>query len=299
MPVIAIVAAVGTFAAGATAFAAATTIGASIMAGAAMVGSALTIIGTVTGNQKLTMLGGVLTLGAGLAGGMANPFGGAEAAGAAGASEAGMIGSDAAEAARMTAQESFRASELASGAQQAGTSTMAIPDALSAAADVAPSQTGMIGQATAEAAQAAPLPPDVATQVTQASPFNASPESGAFSADKTNAFSTTQAGQPDAFNASIGNDQAAQEAFRRNEIVAGNAAPSSSPGMIDRFSSWAKTNPELAKAFLETSKGFIGNLVPSDVDKARTASYNAQANLTAQQAADAKRRALWATGRIA
>lgn len=64
MPVIAVVAAVATFVEGYAAVVAATSLTSAIVGGAMMVGAAMTVVGTVTGNEKLAKYGAILSLGA-------------------------------------------------------------------------------------------------------------------------------------------------------------------------------------------------------------------------------------------
>lgn len=78
--VIGIVASVVTMGVGAAAWAAAQTIGGFLSAGAMMAGGAMSLIGTVTGNKKLSMIGGVLSL----AGGIGASFSAPSTAGAEG-----------------------------------------------------------------------------------------------------------------------------------------------------------------------------------------------------------------------
>jgi hypothetical protein len=67
MPVVAIAAAIGTFAAGAgIAFAATATLGAMVVGGAMMIGAAMVIVGTVTDRPNLVKWGGILSLAGGV-----------------------------------------------------------------------------------------------------------------------------------------------------------------------------------------------------------------------------------------
>jgi hypothetical protein len=125
MPVAVVALAAGSFAAGAATFAAATTVAGMVAAGATMVGSALTAIGTVTGNQSLTKIGAVVGIAGGIGSWMSSPAAATDAAaGATGAgsgatdaaSAAGSTGADAAGSAGGVADALGNASEAASNA---------------------------------------------------------------------------------------------------------------------------------------------------------------------------------------
>lgn len=113
MPVVAVVAAVASFATGVATVAAATGIVGAIVGGAMIVGAAMTVVGTITGNEKLTKWGGILSLAGGIGGALTgtlvNPLAAGTTAGvdaappmaemagpSAGVAEAGNVASNAA-----------------------------------------------------------------------------------------------------------------------------------------------------------------------------------------------------------
>lgn len=118
--VIPIIAAAGSIAAGAAAFAAATTVAGMVVGGLMIAGGALTILGTLTGNQSLSKWGGILSLAGGI-----------------GSIASNIAAGTAQEVARQAAEEGFRASEItAQNAAAAGAGDIA-SGAASAAAPAA------------------------------------------------------------------------------------------------------------------------------------------------------------------
>lgn len=167
MPVIAIVAAIGSFAAGAAIATAATaTIGAMIVGGMMMVGAAMSVVGTISGNAKLAKWGGILTMVGGV--------------GALGLGAAGMLTEGAATA----------ASGAAGGAAETA-GTAALPTDVSSAAS---------------GATATPLPaeaPVVATTPTTTPPVAVDPATTAISTSAANPAATGVGATTDAVGAAV------------------------------------------------------------------------------------------------
>lgn len=262
MPVVAVVAAAASYSAAATVFAGAAAWSATaIAAGAVMVGSAMTIAGTITGNKKLTKYGAILGVGGGLGLGAISAFGGGLNTSA--ATAAGDVAGN-------TAQEGFRAAEIAAQNNGAGaiadtmgleaaTSPGNIADAITPALDLNPAQSaatssgladkgGLIGEYSKEALTTGPA----------------------------------QAAKPGLMQ-SLMENRAATSAV---------PPPGAEPGMWQKFQSFVKQNPEMAKMGFEAFQQFAANLVPKPPTE-----YEAAATAQMQQrTADDKRRALAAGG---
>jgi hypothetical protein len=296
MPVVAIAAAASSFAAGAAMMTAAgATMSSMIIGGAMAVGGALTIVGTVTGNAKLTKIGGILGMvgfGAGLVTqtlpGMAN------AAGAAAGTEAA-ANAGAADAAGQATGQSGAANAAGAGADVAtsGVETFAVETPTASTMPVGgAAPRGMTDvQASAFAKQAAPNSlADVANHAPMATNTSAlnqqTLDPGAMNVG-TDAGGTMQASFSDA-----GFD--AQNGFSPGWTGANSAQPipPSDPSMLSKLQTWAKENPQMAKMAWDGIGGLASNLVMSDKDKAMMEAYR-------QQVVEAKRRALWADGRMA
>lgn len=280
MPVAAVAMSAATFASGAAAFAAT----GSFASGLVMAGSALSMVGTVSGNNKLAALGGVLTLGAGASGGFGNPLDLGK--GATAATEG--VGATVADAAQSAAGMDRVAQSLSNfdpvtKGLGTGTSSIGSVDGTSFMArakqaaspitsSVADGDAASINEflsAGKDLTQNATLPGQVASS---SAPFQAtaqSPFSGSDGASTMTANGKLETAPPQAVPAS-------------NQ---------GSGGMAQQALAWAKANPELAKIALQGAAGFAGNLFPSDKDKAMAEAYR-------QQAATSAQKARWATGRI-
>ena len=283
MPVAAVALAASSFAAGAAAFTAATTIGGMVAAGATMVGSALSIVGTVTGNAKLSKIGGVLALG-GMAGtAMINSS--ANAAASTAGAAAGEAATETAAAAVEGGAALNEAAQLSDAAIEAGSKTASgMADAASTAAASGAPSAGMEAVSTV----AADSPSSLLQSVT-AEPAATQTISNVTSA---NPYSTGSVNTMDAGSTSLGQaaemtglDPETARLLRGGEMGASNS-------FIDRAGQWVKNNKEMAKLGTDVAGGLIGNLVPSDEQKART-------ELAKQQAELLRRRTLWAQGRTA
>jgi hypothetical protein len=296
MPVVAIAAAAASFATGVGMMTAAgATLGSMVIGGAMAAGAALTIVGTVTGNAKLTKIGGILGMvgfGAGLVTqtlpGMAN------AAGAAGTETAVNAGADA--AAGEAAGQSGAANAAGANAADATTSgveTFAVETPTASTMPVGgAAPRGMTDvQASAFAKQAAPNSlAEAASQspmATNTSALNTQTlDPGAMNVG-TDAGGTMQASFSDAgFDAKHGLSP---------DWTGANSAPPippSDPSMLSKLQTWAKENPQMAKMAWDGIGGLASNLVMSDKDKAMMEAYR-------QQVVEAKRRSLWADGRMA
>jgi len=280
MPVAVVALAAGSFAAGAAAFTAATAISTMVLAGTLMVGSALTIVGTVTGNQNLTKIGGALALigGGGLAIESLMSTAAEGAAGAAGAA-AGETG-----AAGMESGFGGAMPDVTGAAQ---TSSVPMPDVTASVGGEA------VAAAAPEAAvQAAPLPNGITETAIPAQEVTGTAESW-------NNFATPEAalnpaGQtmadPLADPLGQGVDQA--------QKLAGLNDSGMISGSFDKFGKWVSNNTELAKVGTQALAGMAGNLIPSDKDKAMTDYYQASAERARATTEDEKRRAAWRRGLI-
>ena len=288
MPVVVVALAAGSFAAGATAFAAAAGMAGMVAAGATMVGAALTIVGTVTGNAKLAKIGAVI----GIAGGLGTMLtSGAEAAASTAAGAATDTAGTAANAA------AGAASDAAGSAMQ----TVGIADP--AAGITATGGGGMLDAASSASASAAPAAASTGggmLDAVQPVAGNLTDPLAQATTSTTSAFdaANTTAGQAVGGNAF----DAGPSAFNPNADMAMNpTAVPADPGMLSRsvngMSAWAKANPELAKVALSAGGAALGNLMPSEKDKAMMEAYRQQAAVTAQQAEALKRKAAWGSGR--
>ncbi len=270
MPVVVIAMAASSFAAGA---AAVTAIGASmtsmIIGGAMMVGSALTIVGTITGNEKLAKIGGMISLVGGVAGLATGAFGalsgaGSEVGGMQAVDAAAGVGADAA---------------LGAGADAAGSSVSSLPGGdfattIDAGAANA-SSGGMIGSVGDQAAAAGG---QAATGVVDAAAAPMSTQ--AQNAMQVDALSTNSAFQTPSPATDLSGT--------------GGQMPFNSGGTIDKIGSFVKNNKEMVDIGLKT----VGGLVPSNKSKAETELARAQAERTRVATEDEKRRAAWRRGMI-
>lgn len=290
MPVAAVALAASSFTAAAGTFAAAAAagaVGSMVAAGAVMVGSALSIVGTITGNAKLAKIGAVLGIVGGLAGGMSMPgaeTGASNAAGAAG-NAADVAAGAAKEAAADVAGQAAGEAAKTSIVDLTGTETMPLQDAAQAMPASAPfqqaSKTGMLGQAEKAAPPAAQSAIETAAKPLAENTLDA----GA----STKVGQTFNEAGAKVANATQGN------AFDASKIIQGardQANAVNDPGMFAKFQAWTKENPELAKMVMEGGKGMLGSLVTSPRDQAMIDFYNAQSD-------QINRRKLWGSGRTA
>lgn len=289
MPVVVVALAAGSFAAGAAALAAATTLAATVAAGALMVGSALTIAGTVTGNKKLTKIGGIISLAGGVAS-LANNLAGSGAAAASAGAEnvAPVLAETGAEAA---------ASGALSGATGAETITGISGDVVAGGAGALPPGGGLIDAAApaaeagsavtaAEAANAAAQTGQAATQVaeTVTNPFMTDGPIGFGPNNNTGAFAPQ--GQSGGLLGQL-------EQFDANTAFSPtNTQSTGLQGYFDKAGQWVKDNKELTKVGLDVVGGVAKGLVPSEQEKAQTAAIKAQTERE-------RIRQLWRQGKIA
>lgn len=285
MPVAVVALAAGSFAAGATAFAAAATVASTIAAGAMMVGSALTIVGTVTGNAKLAKIGAVIGIAGGIgnmltagaeAGATAASTAGEGAAGAGAAGDAAAGGAQTFSVAAPGAVESLPGTVSGSGMLDAGavanTASAGAPVLENAAAAAPPS--GMLGS----------VPGNVTDPLAQAQGSATSAYDAANTAAGQSAASSGMVDSAFDPNVKIPINNAALQALPA--ITSGPAAP----GVLSQVSLWAKQNPELARMAISAGGAAVGNLVPSEKDKAMMEAYAAQTDAL-------KRKAAWGAGR--
>lgn len=309
MPIIPIIAAVGSFAAGAAvATAAGATVGAMVVGGMMMVGAALTIVGTVTGNAKLTKIGGIVSLvggvgalGLGMAGMLTSGVSEAASAGvgaaAADATSNTLIGADAL-AGNIADQVGGGAAGL--GADVAATALPA-PAAVSGVAldAAAPMATG--GMVSAPAAQvaadvgagavsdaaagAAQMP--VATDITPpqaGAPAAPAPMQGSGTSSGVN----TGAGGNTASGVNTGTD-GLTNADAAAGYNGGRVTPMTESGdgnLFSRYEAWAAKNPNLAKTagkVVEGVGGMISQRNPTQLQESQINLYAEQAKLTEAQ----------------
>lgn len=297
MPVVVVAMAASSFAAGVTAFAAATTLAGAVAAGAMVVGGALTIVGTITKNQKLTKIGGILSLAGGIgtmavnaanagsavAGEAAGEVAGEAAAGAAGDAAAGAAaGAGEAATSAITEGVSTQAVDLGMGAVEnvATAAPSGIESIAPSAANVAPvaQSQGMLGDAVAKISQ----PMQTAGTGTLSTAGTEVGQATAGQAFDTGAGNSFIAPSP---NADMGMTQ-------MNAQMGAGAAPGGDIGMMAKFEAWQKANPQTAKLLLDGSKGMLNTLATSAKDKQMIDYYNANTDAI-------KRRKLWGSGKLA
>lgn len=288
MPVVVVALAAGSFAAGAAAIATATTLMATVAAGALMVGSALTIAGTVTGNKKLTKIGGIISLAGGVASLANNLAGsGAAAAGAGAENVAPVLAETGAEAAAGgaisgatgagTEAVSGIAGEAASGATTSGLIDAGVPAAAeagtAATAAEAANTAAQTGQAAAQATEA------VTNPFMTDGPIGFGPGSNTGGAFAPQGQSGGLLGQLEQFDATTAFAPTSQQTTGLQ-------------GYFDKAGQWVKDNKELTKIGLDTVSGVAKGLVPSEQEKAQTAAIKAQTERE-------RIRQLWRQGKIA
>lgn len=291
MPVVAVAMAATSFVSGAAAFtAAAAGSMAAIAAGATMVGSALTIVGTITGNSKLAKIGGILAIG-GLAGSALSS--------AAGAGEAaGQVAQGATESAADTISGAVAEAGRAAGGADVfagigGTSELNILDAASG-----PGQAQLVSDAASGTQRVGLInmkPEDMgfldSPEIAALEPSSQIPlGADASSSFKTMAPNAMSAGDTQVAQSLKGNPFDTADIIRaaREEAAGGRGLA----GYFNEFGQWVERNKELSKLGMQGVTAFAGNLVPSSKDKALTSYYDAKTE-------EAKRRALWASGRTA
>lgn len=314
MPIIPIIAAVGSFAAGAAIATAATaTVGAMVVGGMMMVGAALTIVGTVTGNAKLTKIGGIVSLVGGV-GALGLGMAGMLTTGASEAASAG-VGAAAADATSNTIISSDAvagsiADQVGGGAAGYGADVVAsaLPTpaavsgvALDAAAPMVPG--GMVSAPAAQvaadagagavsdaAAGAAQMP--VATDITPpqaGAPSAPAPMQGSGTASGVN----TGAGGNTASGVNTGTDGLtnadAAAGVNGGTVTGSNVGPgatSSNGNLFSQYEKWAAANPNLNKTagyIANSVGGMISGRNPTQMQEAQINLYAEQAKLTEAQ----------------
>lgn len=280
MPVIAVVAAIGSFAAGAAiATAAGATIGAMVVGGAMMIGGALTIVGTVTGNQNLTkwgnilsIVGGVGALGLGVAGALT------DAAGATTDATAGLNPGDADQA---LANQTVAGGGAGATPPTPPASTGLLADGTPAPAPGAPVDASA-NPALASTPAAAPAP-----AATPATPSTGTPAPGAPSSFTAPAPSTSSAFTPSGTGAFDTNASAGVFDANGNPIA---NAGSPTGGFFDSAGKWIKANPEVARAGFNATGLLASSLIPKPLnalDRALAAKANNDAQIAAMKAGTA------------
>lgn len=258
-PVIPIVAAVGSMAAGYAALGAATTLLGTIAAGAMMVGGALSLAGTVSGNQKLSKWGSII----GIAGGVGSLANGAFSA--VGSELAGEGAGLAAEAGAAGAEATVSEAAQAAAAQTAGTgevaSSLIDPSAAAVAADAGTGTTGLLNEAAGGLATAAPDAGSLAAQAGggTAGGFGGVGVDGAVGGLGAEGLGTAGAG-------------------------AGGAAGGGAASPLSDISSWIKNNKEL----VDVGGGFLKGAMSQGEKKEELLAY-----LREKEAAENRQRAAY------
>ena len=290
MPIVAVAMAAWSVAGGVAAFAAAETIGAMVVAGAQIVGGALAVVGTITGNKTLGMIGGVLSLGAtaynivdsgtlfGTSSGSASA---ASSDSAVGATTGTATGSDAAipggSVSGATSDVASVVPGTATPSQQLANIGGPTPDT-SAVPTSGPDPSSSIPQTNLGSTPGSTPAPAAPTNVLDSTSFVAtSPNTTTPSAFDTSSVSSTS---PLQYNANTANS--AVDSL-------GNTQPASK-GMLGTVNGWLENNKGLAQVAGQAAVGLGQSLITSDKDKAIIAAYQ-------QKLADDKRKALWATGK--
>lgn len=285
MPVVVVAMAASSFAAGA---AAVTAIGATmtsmVIGGAMMVGSALTIVGTITGNEKLAKIGGIISLVGGVAGlatgalgavsGAGSEVGGLEAAdAAAGAGAESALGAGA-DAAAGSSMPSFPGGDSVA-TINAGSANAPGGGLLSTAGDQAAAAGGQAAQGAGAAVDAAAAP--MSTQAQNAMQVDALSTNSAFQTPNyANDLSGTGGQMP--FNS-------------------GSKATSTVGGYFDKASKFVKDNKDMLDYGGKIVKGLISQ-DGTDLSRAQADLSRAQADRTRVATEDDKRRAAWRRGMI-
>lgn len=309
MPVVVVALAAESFIAAAGAYAAATTVAGMVLAGATMVGAALTVVGTVTGNQKLTKIGAIV----GLVGGVGSMLSsGADAAGAeaaAATADGGTSGLDTAGGATSDAGGAIPAIDGTTGATTTGAQTFPVdvPGA-DAVSTVPGTGTGMLDSTASAASTAAPVsgvPVTADTGMLGSADPGALPDPLAPAVSKTSALDTgsTVTGQNAAATGQTGDafvpgsSVNADMSMPQTQMPLGTGSLAADPSTMQQLGAWVKANPELAKMALSAGSAAVGGLVPSAKDKVMMDAYRAQATQTAAQTDALKRKAAWGAGR--
>lgn len=321
MPIIPIIAAVGSFAAGAGIASAAVAaglgtaaaVGSLVVGGLMMVGAALTIVGTVTGNAKLTKIGGIVSLVGGV-GALGLGMAGMLTTGASEAASAG-VGAAAADATSNTLISSDAvagsiADQVGGGAAGYGADVVAsalpTPAAVSGVAldAAAPMVTG--GMVSAPAAQVAadagagavsdaaagaaqmPVATDIAPPQAGA-PSAPAPMQGSGTASGVN----TGAGGNTASGVNTGTDGLtnadAAAGVNGGTVTGSNVGPgatSSNGNLFSQYEKWAAANPNLNKTagyIANSVGGMISGRNPTQMQEAQINLYAEQAKLTEAQ----------------
>jgi len=233
-----VVAAVASVVGGATAVAAATTMAGAIIGGLMIAGGAMTLVGTVTGNEKLTQVGGIVSLAGGAAGLASGAFNGA-------ASQ--IAEQTAADAAMQGAQEGFRAAEAGAASAQGGMLQGAPADAATAG-----KLNGLVDGATLstpaqEAGQA-----QLVSNADAASPVAEATGQPSTTAARVNAAQNGTRAELVSSPSAAAVEPGVVEGTKLNSVVEGavdfgKEAGSKISGTVSEFGQWMEKNKELAK----------------------------------------------------
>lgn len=272
MPIAVLALAFGSFAAGAAMAAAATTLTAMVIGGALLAGGALTIIGTVTKSEKMTKIGGLLSLAGGVAAMAEGAFG--AAAGEANAADGAVQLSG--PGAEVPPDVSGNVASAADGAVQVGgPGTNGIADTAVNAGGPSVTDTSMpINDAAAQ---------NAAGDATAAVDPAASP----FTATSNDAMSTQAPSTDSAFQVPGPNDISGTTATPPSD-----ATNVTTDGYFDKFGKFVKNNKELTDVGIKT----IAGLIPTNESESKTELNRAQAERIRQMAEDERRRSAWRRG---
>lgn len=302
MPLVAVVAAVASFATGAAiATAAGATLGAMVVGGMMMVGAAMTVVGTVTGNKNLTKWGGIVSLvggigalGLGAAGMLTEAAGSTALESTAGVGANGALTVDGAGLASETGNAAANAvNDVAGGAASAGSAAEAAalpqqaPVTMNTLDPNAPvSGSGMVAspQTTTPlpAEQAAGLTPDAAAQTPMGSDVMTSGPDAQPIASNAGTSTAPAANTAPGVNTSSGVNTGTDGLTNSDAAagVNGGKVATGDNGLFSRYEAWAAKNPNLNK-----TAGYVVNSVGGMISgRTPTAMQEAQINLYAEQA---------------
>ena len=264
MPVLAIVAAVGSIIGGVAAVGAATGIIGTVLAGAMIVGGAATLIGVATGNQNLVKYGGILAIagGIGLAG--MNLLGETSMASSQTAGLSNAANPPMADMAGPSVAQTTTDAITQAAAPSATQTTSGVLNAVGGPGDA------LTGPTASNAAQASP---SVATP-TPATPPAAAP----WKPDISDAYAPGENPQP----------------FQSPNIPVN--VKETPQGFFNQIGQWIENNPKQTDVISGAAKGLFGNLVASPTQQSEINLNSATANYRTRAAALAAQRADWGSG---
>jgi hypothetical protein len=252
-----------------------------VLSAAAEIGTAMTVVGAVTGNKELMKIGGAVALVGGVGGLINGAISGA--AGAAGAAE-GAAGAETLDSMAQTASDAFGGEAATEAAQQAGITQMEGAATQSVGTDLATNATNAAVQAPAQevpqATQTMGASGNVATPAVESTPVNTSSTLQAPTVNgPTGAVAPTGPATP-YDNIDVGGG------FNPSSMT----APQDSGSFFNNFSGWAEKNKTLFEGGMKlvgtTFSGMNQSAMWNEkmaVDRARLAqtSYGSQVGIWA------------------